>query len=177
MNIDQQKKLRELLDRYYAADTTADEEKKILEMLSDSGLPDEFLPDREMIEAMFAFVPDESFETRLSDTIDALASKGRKGKLKSIILRYPKIVKCSMAASLAALIAVMVITRINAPLTERTYMSPKDTYEQTTMALMFFADALNKGYNAIEIADSTTVDATEKAIDALATIGTYFADY
>lgn len=146
-------------------------------MLSDSGLPDEFLSDREMIEAMSAFVPDESFETRLSDSIDALASKGRIGKLKSIIFRYPKIFKCSVAASLVAFIAVIAMTRINAPLPERACMSPEDIYEQTTIALMFFTDALSKGYNAIEIADSTTVDATEKAIDALATIGTYFADY
>ena len=65
MNTDQINELRDMLDRYYAAETTPDEEKHLLDLLSDTDLPEEFLPDRESLSSMASLLPPDGFETRL----------------------------------------------------------------------------------------------------------------
>lgn len=176
MNTDQINKLRELLDRYYAAEITTDEERCLLRLLSDPGLPEEFRPDRKMIGTMTALSPSDDFEIRLSAKIDALSSKENNRTRKTANLRRSNILQWCVTAAAVLLIAVATLTRISSPAPQPTPLTPEETYEQATMALMVFSDALNKGYAAIEQADATTVDATEKAVNALATVGIYLSE-
>lgn len=175
MNTDDITKLRELLERYYAAALSPDEEGRLWQLLSDPGLPEEFLADRKMMEVMSILLPRESFETKLSQRIDAIVSEESGGK-HILRRRFSTIMRWGAAAALAALIGVATLTWIMEPITQPTQLSPKETYEQTTMALLIFAEALEKGCNAIEMADSTTADATSKAIDALSTLGTFISE-
>lgn len=176
MNKDHLNKLRELLDRYYAADLTAEEEKKLLELLADQDLPDEFLPDREMMEGMSMLIPRECFEARLSERIDALALNDAGGRHVQVNFHFSAMLRWSVAAAVAVVIAVATLARIISPAPECSQLTPEQTYEQATMALLIFGDAIDKGCNAIEIADSTAADATEKAISALTTIEYYISD-
>ncbi len=169
-------KLRELLDRYYAADLTPEEERSLLDLLSHHDLPEEFLPDRKMIEAMSLLIPRECFETRLSDRIDFLVLNDGGERHDSTLFRFPALLRWCVAASVAAVIALASLTRLTSPTPEGSQLTPEQTYEQATMALLIFADALDRGCNAIEIADSVTADATGKAVRSLTTLGYYMSD-
>ena len=174
MNTDQINELRDMLDRYYAAETTPDEEKHLLDLLSDTDLPEEFLPDRESLSSMASLLPHDGFERRLSERLDSLASKETDKSQKTVKPHSASVIQWFMTAAAAMLIAVTALTRIATPTPHPTPLTPEETYEQATMALMVFSDALNKGYAAIERADATTADASEKTAEALAAIGIYF---
>ncbi len=176
MNTDHLNKLRELLDRYYAADLTPEEERSLSQLLSDQDLPEEFMPDREMMEAMSLLVPRECFETRLLDAIDALALNDGGERHRSILFHFPAILRWCVAASVAVVIALAAFTRQTSPTQEGSPLTPEQTYEQATMALLIFGEALDRGLNAIEIADSVTAEATEKAVNSLSIIEYYVSD-
>lgn len=163
-------KLRQLLERFYAADTAPDEEKRLREILSDPDLPEEFLPDRKMMEAMSILQPSEDFEARISMRIDSFAQEKPVKSKESVRFHRSTLLRWSAVAAAAVIFAVISIIRISEPIPAQAEMSPEEVYEQTTMAFMIFAEALDKGYAAIEIADSTTVDVTAKAMDAIFSI-------
>ncbi len=163
-------KLRQLLERFYTAETTPEEEKSLRQILSDPDLPEEFLPDRKMMKAMSILLPSEDFEARISMRIDSLAQEEPIKSKESVKFHWSVLLRWSSAVAAAIVIAVISIIRISAPIPAQAEMSPEEVYEQTAMAFMIFADAIDKGCAAIEIADSTTVDATIKAMDAFFSI-------
>ncbi len=163
-------KLRQLLKRFYAADTAPEEEKSLREMLSDPDLPEEFLPDRKMMKSMSILLPSEDFEERISMRIDSFAQEEAVKSKKPVRIHWPTLLRWSAAAAAVVIIAVMSIIRLSTPIPAQEEMSPEEVYEQTAMAFMIFAEALDKGYAAIEMADSTTLDASAKAMDAIFSI-------
>ena len=160
-------KLRQLLERFYAADTAPDEEKSLRELLSDPDLPEEFLPDRNMMEAMSMLLPSENLEERISMRIDSFAQDEPVKSKESVKFRWPILLRWSAAVAAAIVFAVISIIRISTPIPAQAEMSPEEVYELTAMAFMIFAEALDKGRAAIEIADSTTINASVKAMDAI----------
>lgn len=160
-------KLRQLLERFYAADTAPDEEKSLRELLSDPDLPEEFLPDRNMMEAMSMLLPSENLEERISMRIDSFAQDEPVKSKESVKFRWPILLRWSAAVAAAVVFAVISIIRISTHIPAQAEMSPEEVYEQTAMAFMIFAEALDKGRAAIEIADSTTINASVKAMDAI----------
>lgn len=159
-------KLRQLLERFYAGDTPPEEEKSLKEMLSSPDLPEEFLPDRKMIEAMSSLLPPDDFEAKIALKIDSLAQKGPVKSQEAARVHWPILMRWSAAVAAVVILAVISIIRISSPIPAQAEMSSEEVYEQTAMAFMVFADALDKGTAAIELADSTTVDATVRAMDA-----------
>lgn len=52
--------LQKLLDRYFSADTTVAEERRLRELLSDANLPEEYVPYREMFGVLSELKPAEA---------------------------------------------------------------------------------------------------------------------
>lgn len=154
--------LRSLLARYYAAETTPQEESRLRELLTAPGLPDEFVPDREMMLSVEAIQPPVGFGQRLADRIDTLAAssaspvvKARRRPRRVVLLRW-----CAAAAAVI-IIAVTAFTRVPSATATPTPLTPEETYEQMEMALTLFSETISKGYAALGAADAIDDEAAE----------------
>lgn len=158
-------KLQSLLDRYYAGETSADDERQLRELLAHPDLPAQFEADREMMGHIATLLPPEDFEKRISGQIDRLAANGTSHR-RVMTFRW------SAAAAVILIIGLGFSFFSNNPQPE-TQMTPEEAYAQTEMALELFAKTLNKGYAEIDKAEKVAKTSTGKAFKSLETIGIY----
>ena len=131
-----QKSTQELLDKYWAAETSPEEEQQLREALKDGG--------DSAYAAYFRFLASES-----DQTMKALVAPVRRGK--HIMLRR--------AISIAAAVLVLVVSGIVIQrsmiekvdvATADSYEDPQQAYEEAKQALLFVSEKLNSSRELAE---------------------------
>lgn len=173
--------LKKLLEKYYAGASSADEEKKILELLRRKDLPVEFYDDRVLMEGLHGEddIPEPStdLKTRIITAIDD-SEKGKriisgKRRLYSVV---------SVAAGILIIISFWFIL-VDKSSIKDTYNDPQLAYNETVEVLYRVSANLNKGMYPMEeltlIGDTKSKlemipesrNAVTKELDALKYIG------
>lgn len=149
-------KLEQLIERYFEAELSVDEERELVRMLAVTEVPEHLEHDKLVILALQGKVEDinhtEAME-RLSQQIDAWATEERRS------IRRPRIVRMWKAASVAAcaILLIEVGLHLNKPSGPRdTFDNPEAAYAATREALLAFSSALNKGTGYIAMAMETS---------------------
>ncbi|MCM1355509.1 MAG: hypothetical protein NC212_03780 [Staphylococcus sp.] len=157
-------RLRILIDRYYEAVSTPEEEAEMRGLLSDPTLPAEFAPELETVRHLDSLLPPEDFEKRIEAQIDSLASR-RKHRL----VRFRG---WSVAASVVAVAAVGWSIINGEPVGHPgSDMTPDEIYAQTEEAFTIINDAFLRGYDEMERAEKTTFSVADKMTLAFQVLG------
>ncbi len=140
--------LKKLLEEYYDGSSSADEEKKMLELLKHENLPSEFSEDRMMITGLFGNeeIPEPSpdLDERIMTSID---ESERNRKIISGKRRLYSIV--SVAAAILIIISFWFILEDNSRVKD-TYSDPQLAYNETIEVLYNVSSNLNKGRDQME---------------------------
>ena len=140
--------LKKLLEKYYDGSSSADEEKKMLELLKHENLPSEFSEDRMMITGLFGNeeIPEPSpdLDERIMTSID---ESERNRKIISGKRRLYSIV--SVAAAILIIISFWFILEDNSRVKD-TYSDPQLAYNETIEVLYNVSSNLNKGRDQME---------------------------
>ena len=149
-------KLEQLIERYFEAELSVDEERELVRMLAVTEVPEHLEHDKQVILALQGKVEDidhtEAME-RLSQQIDAWATEERRS------IRRPRIVRLWKAASVAAcaILLIEVGLHLNKSSGPRdTFDNPEAAYAATREALLAFSSALNKGTGYVAMAMETS---------------------
>lgn len=135
--------LEKLLEKFYEGTSTADEEKKALEMLQRNDLPPEFYDDRLILEGLYgkSEIPEPSPDlgkkimTAIDRTEKQERNVGTKRRLYSII---------AVAASLLLIISFwFLMPGNNRP--RDTYSDPQLALNETVEVLYYLSENLNTG--------------------------------
>jgi len=140
--------LKKILEEYYDGSSSADEEKKMLELLKHENLPSEFSEDRMMITGLFGNeeIPEPSpdLDERIMTSID---ESERNRKIISGKRRLYSIV--SVAAAILIIISFWFILEDNSRVKD-TYSDPQLAYNETIEVLYNVSSNLNKGRDQME---------------------------
>jgi len=140
--------LKKLLEEYYDGSSSADEEKKMLELLKHENLPSEFSEDRMMITGLFGNeeIPEPSpdLDERIMTSID---ESERNRKIISGKRRLYSII--SVAAAILIIISFWFILEDNSRVKD-TYSDPQLAYNETIEVLYNVSSNLNKGRDQME---------------------------
>ncbi len=155
-----------LLDKFYAGESTVEEEKQIAELLFRDNLPKKFMPDREVFEALNknnVNVPANSAR-EIESLIDSFAEKTSTQKNKIRNLKYWSV---GIAASLALIFAINMFQKSNqteGTLLVDTYENSDEAYKTTMEALQLFSENFSKGTETVEKAN-TKLQKTQEIIN------------
>lgn len=155
--------LRKLLAKYYDGMSSAEDEKKMLELLSQDDLPSEFYEDRMMIEGLLGgkHIPEPSpdLDDRIMTAIDESEKNNRiisgKRRLYSIV---------SVAATILLIISLLFLLE-NENRVKDTYSDPQLAYNETVEVLYRVSENLNKGRNHME--DLSLIGETRSRLDLI----------
>lgn len=155
--------LRRLLDKYFDGSSSPEEEKKILELIGQENLPDEFSDDKMMITGLFGRgeIPEPStdLEERIMNVIDESEKRKRlisgKRSLYSII---------SVAAAVLIIISFWFILDNNGRIKD-TYSDPQLAYNETVEVLFKVSANLNKGVD--QLADLSMINQTKTRLNLI----------
>lgn len=168
MTNDNIERLRQLLDSYYGGKTSEADEHELRGLLDSPSLPQDFETDRRMMNLMGRLTVADGFEKRLEDRIDAMAAAedtDRATRRKSLIRR-----RLAGIAATVAVVSGVGFSVFGDRQPQGSDLTPEETCMQTEMALAVFADALNKGCEGLKKAETTTGDATQRALASLGAI-------
>lgn len=152
-----------LLEKFYAGESTVNEEKKIAEFLSKDDLHEKFLPDRKVFEALSencVNVPSVSAQ-KIESLIDSFAEGTSNRRPKTRSIKYWAV---GIAASLALIFAVNMFQKNNkeeTTLLVDTYETSDEAYKATIEALQLFSENFSKGTQAVEKANTKFQKAQE----------------
>lgn len=148
--------IQETLDRFYNAETTAQEESMLKRYFQGSDVPPELQADKLLFVQLFngKIAAPDSLEARLSNDIDGwnMVEKNALRRSRVISMRWI----AGVAASLMLLFTLGTYLN-NRPTTARpyannlreTYDNPRDAAGEAERALTKFSVAINKGLNKI----------------------------
>ena len=149
------KRLEQLIEQYFDAALSIDEERELVEQLTMTEVPEHLEHDKQVILALQGKVEEvdhtEAME-RLSRQIDDWAAEKRRS------IRRPRIVRMWRAASVAACVILLlgVSLHLNRPSGPRdTFDNPEEAYTATYEALQTFSAILNKGTGYVAMAVET----------------------
>ncbi|MGB8491441.1 MAG: hypothetical protein WCE64_10310 [Bacteroidales bacterium] len=155
--------IKKLLEKYYEAATTPEEEQALKNFFSQGPVPDELKPDKEIfvyyLGASEIPEPSAGFEDKIISSAlrgDSIHSLSRKGRISLIT---------GIAAGLLILVAsYFFLTKKQEP--RDTYSDPRIAYAETMKVLYDISVSLNEGTNALKPVGMIN-DYTEKSINAL----------
>jgi len=140
--------LKKLLEKYFDGSSSADEEKKMLELLEHENLPSEFSEDRIMITGLFGNeeIPEPSpdLDKKIMTAID---ESERNRKIISGKRRLYSIV--AVAAAILIIISFWFILEDKSRVID-TYSDPQLAYNETIEVLYRVSSNLNKGRDQME---------------------------
>ena len=156
-------KIEQLLQRFYEAQTTDEEEQQLRAMLRSEDLPLHLQRDREIVlqlaDASRMPIPQpEDLEQRLSKLIDVQAER-QHARHFSIRRRW------IAAASVLILIGVG-MSYFNQSSTTKEITDPQEAYEMTCQALALFSNTLNEGMAQLDQASDAAIE-VQTTINAL----------
>ena len=146
--------IRKLLDRFYTGETTLEEEKILQDYFSSSSLPEELIPDRDLLRSLgnasdSVAVP-EGMNQKILDVIDQQEKK---------LVRTRRISVFSLSGLAAGLLVVIALyvgyfkadrpARFAYQMTD-TYENPQDAYEEARRTLAYVSAKLNTGTSELE---------------------------
>lgn len=155
-----------LLDKFYAGESTEEEEKQIAELLFRDNLPEKFMPDRKVFEALNknnVNVPPDSAR-KIELLIDSFAEKTSNQNSKTRSIKYWSV---GIAASLALMFAINMFQKSNQTeeaLLADTYENSDEVYKTTMEALQLFSENFSKGTETVEKAN-TKLQKTQEIIN------------
>ncbi|MEE4215233.1 MAG: hypothetical protein V2I34_09190 [Bacteroidales bacterium] len=140
--------LKNLLEKFYEGISTADEERKALEMLRRNDLPPEFYDDRMILEGLYgkSEIPEPSPDlgkrimTAIDDSEKEKRIIGGKRRLYSMV---------AVAASLLVIISFWFVLADNNRVRD-TYSDPQLAYNETVEILYYLSENLNTGRTQME---------------------------
>ena len=143
-------KIRKLLDRFYLGETTLEEEKMLQDYFASASVPEELMPDRDLLrtieqDSQNLIVPD-GLNKKILDVIDQQERK---------VIRTRRISMFTLSGLAAGLLVVIALytgyfskgqaARLASHQMTDTYEDPKDAYEEARRVLAFVSAKLNTG--------------------------------
>jgi len=145
--------IRKLLDRFYTGETTLEEEQILQDYFSSTSIPEELMPDRDLIRTLgtsdSVAVP-EGLNQKILDVIDQQEKK---------VVRTRRISVFSLSGLAAGLLVVIALYmgyfRADRPgmlayQMSDTYENPQDAYEEARRTLGYVSAKLNTGTSGLE---------------------------
>ena len=145
--------IRKLLDRFYAGETTLEEEQILQDYFSSTSIPEELMSDRDLFRSLGtsdSVVVPEGLNQKILDVIDQQEKK---------MVRTRRISVFSLSGLAAGLLVVIALYvgyfRVDRPsklahqITD-TYENPQDAYEEARKTLAFVSAKLNTGTSGLE---------------------------
>lgn len=165
--------LKELLERYYNALTTEEEEQILLELLLSDDLPSEYYSDRDALLALLEMAtlpePDHHFESRMEAVLFPEAqsltnsSTGRSQKYRKIYLSL-------LSSAAVVLLAVSIWFRTdNRSEPADSFSSPELAYEETLRTLHRVSSEMNRATSKLKPLESIGV--AEKSMQSVEKTG------
>ena len=148
-------KIRKLLDRFYLGETTLEEEKILQDYFLDASVPEELMPDRDLLRTMVpanqSIVVPDSLNQKILDVIDLQDKK---------VVRSRRISMFTLSGLAAGLLVVIALytgyftkgqpERLASTEIIDTYEDPQEAYEEARRALVFVSAKLNTGTSELE---------------------------
>ncbi len=143
-------KIRKLLDRFYLGETTLEEEKMLQDYFASASVPEELMPDRDLLrtieqDSQNLIVPD-GLNKKILDVIDQQERK---------VIRTRRISMFTLSGLAAGLLVVIALytgyfskeqaARLTSHQMTDTYEDPQDAYEEARRVLAFVSAKLNTG--------------------------------
>ena len=143
--------IEKLLERYYNAETSEQEEQELKDFFRHGEVPPHLLPEKEMFLQLQASDAPEGMEERLGNLIDQWELSEQKTQKKRRIFHLQWI--GSIAASLLLVIGISL--HFHEPQRKDTCATPEEAYAHAEKALVMFSEALNKGIRPIQNMEKT----------------------
>lgn len=156
--------IKSLLEKYYAGESSLDEERILREYFAESEVDPELETDSRVFAAMAepAETP-ESLRAAIEKSIDEHAVKEVKRRLRP---RYSRIA----AAAAVVVLAITASIHFLGGKPAQPEMTPEEAREHTLMALTLLTKTVKKGYTAMEASmetTSTTIQTAENSLNKL----------
>lgn len=143
--------IEELLERFYNAGTSEQEEQELKDFFRYEEVPPHLLAEKEMFLQLQASDTPEGMEERLGNLIDQWELSEQKTQKKRRTFRLQWI--GSIAASLLLVIGMSLY--FHEPQRKDTCATPEEAYAHAEKALVMFSKALNKGIRPIQDMEKT----------------------
>jgi len=155
------KEIRKILGRFYAGETTLEEERILQEYFSSASIPEELLTERDLFRSLepagnHVAVP-ESLNKKILGVIDQLEKKEVRTRRISVFALS------GLAAGLLVVIALYTgyfksgqSKRIASQELTDTYDNPADAYEEAKKTLAYVSTKLNTGTSELEYVKKVT---------------------
>jgi uncharacterized damage-inducible protein DinB len=155
------KEIRKMLDRFYAGETTLEEERVLQEYFSGESIPEELLPERDLFRSLepamnHVEVP-ENLNGKILGVIDQLEKKEVRTRRISVYALS------GLAAGLLVVIALYTgyfksgqSRQIASQELTDTYDNPADAYEEAKKTLAYVSSKLNTGTSELEYVKQVT---------------------
>jgi len=148
-------KIRVLLDRFYSGETTLEEEKRLEQYFSETSVPEEMLPDKELFLSMESNPVDVEIPDDLNSKILQAIDKVDRKEIKT--RRISLFSLSGLAAGLLVMISVYLFFLKDKPdgllstsTMQDTYEDPMDAYEEVKKTLAFVSDKFNTGTDELK---------------------------
>lgn len=143
--------IERLLERFYNAETSEQEELELKDFFHHEEVPPHLLAEKEMFLQLQASDAPEGMEERLGNLIDQWELSEQKTQKKRRIFHLQWI--GSIAASLLLIIGMSLYQ--HEPQRKDTCATPEEAYAHAEKALVMFSEALNKGIRPIQDMEKT----------------------
>ena len=155
-------RVKYLLDKFYAGETTSEEENHLMTFFKNEEVPVELLADKETFIVMSELddesKPTKEFSNKLEDLIDNKLDEGK-------VILFNKTTRwvIGIAASVLLLISVYVTQNISSQSWKKdTYSDPEMAYEETLRVLNFVSETMNR--NTTTLSYIKTVNSSIKPV-------------
>ena len=143
--------IEKLLERFYNAETSEQEELELKDFFRHGEVPPHLQAEKEMFLQLQASDTPEGMEERLGNLIDQWELSEQKAQKKRRIFHLQWI--GSIAASLLLVIGMSLY--LQEPQRKDTCATPEEAYAHAEKALVMFSEALNKGIRPMKTIERT----------------------
>ncbi len=139
--------IRQILERYYAGDTSLEEEKMLKVFFDSDGVPEAFLEDRLLFRAMYEAANEGVLDKQFDEMIMNQIKPTRK-----LFIRRKLIFSLSGVAAAALVLLAVWMGGLLTPQPYGTIDNPQLAFAQTRAALQQVSKNLNKGLDPVKTA-------------------------
>ena len=158
--------IRKILDRFYAGETTLEEEKRLQEYFSSTRIPEELIPDRDLFRSLGNAADSVVIPEGLNQKILAVI-----GEQEKKVIRTRRISVFSLSGLAAGLLVVIALyvgyfrgsegRRLASNQMTDTYTDPQDAYEEAKRTLAYVSNKLSTGTTELERVAQVSKTSTE----------------
>jgi hypothetical protein len=158
--------IRKMLDRFYAGETTLEEEKKLQDYFSAARIPEEMIPDKDLFRSLGNATDSVVVPEELNQKILSVISEQEKK-----VIRTRRISVFSLSGLAAGLLVVIALYvgyfknngggRLASNQMTDTYTDPQDAYEEAKRTLAYVSAKLSTGTDELEHVAQVSKTSTE----------------